>query len=264
MDPLKQIAALKKQLADSIAFGKLSDAEKTHYASLDQQDAAAFLAKSASDRKVDISKAAEADPVMYTCDDGTIIRKSDGQIAERQARKYDELNAKYAKQAEATEQMTFEKRAGSIMKHYPKTLKAKALVVRAIEKATESTDKDGKLVVNVELRKEAMDILKAGDTALSKSFSRFGKSNTETSEDDAGGDGDPEVELDRLAKAHAKENKISYVKAYAAVLDTEAGQELYASIDGGSSGAVDDPGNDDYDDDGGDVEVVEDGFADKK
>lgn len=259
MDPAKQIAALKKQLADATAYAKLNDAEKAYHASLDAQDQAVFLSKSATDRKADIAKALDADPLVYTCDDGTEIRKSHGQIAERQARKFDELNVKYAKQANEAEQLKFEKRAGAIMKHYPKTIAAKAGIVRAIEKATESVDKDGKPVVNAELRKEMMDILSAGDKALSKSYTRFGKSaNVDPTEDD--GD-DPTGKLEQLAKEYAKEHKVSFAKAYEAVLETDEGAELYAEQD--AAGPNGSPALDDFDDDdNGDFEVVEDG--DKK
>jgi hypothetical protein len=246
MDPQTQIASLKKQLADAQAFAELSDAQKAHHRTLSKRDQDAYLAKSVAERDSDVAKARDADPVAYKCDDGTEIRKSQGELIEKMARRNDENSAALKKQIDRADKLEFEKRATSEMKHYPDAAAGgRAWLLKAID-AQPGTEDEKKL---------AKAAIAAGDKALSKSFRRYGKS-ADVAADEV--NDDPEAKLEALAKQHAKDNKISYAKAYAEVLDTEEGSELYTEIsDAGPSASVDE--YEDDDDDGDDFEeVVED------
>ena len=86
-----RIEELKKNLARAQQIIALGGEERTHFDGLSvelYEDA--FLGKSAAGRADDIQKAKDADPVTYTTAGGIEIRKSDGRLAEVQARKIDE------------------------------------------------------------------------------------------------------------------------------------------------------------------------------
>jgi hypothetical protein len=106
--------------------------------------------------------------------------------------------------------MLFEKAAEALYPALPGEPIAKA---RALRSLTKFDDADRKVI-------ETM--LKAGNSALKGSFVEKGRGG--------GDDNDMPVEkLDALAKVYAKENKVTFEKAYSTVLDTPEGRELYAA-----------------------------------
>lgn len=69
----------------------LSPAQHAHYVKLSPSDQAAFAARSNAERDADVAAALAADPVVYTANDGTEIRKSDGPAALMFARQADQM-----------------------------------------------------------------------------------------------------------------------------------------------------------------------------
>lgn len=224
-DETATVEELQAQLAHANLMGSLSDAEKAHYEALkalgDEAEAKAFLSKSTDERdeilKAEIKKAEkhakDEDPVEYTTLDGIELRKSAGAAFIAMAKSNDDLRKRLDKSESAREQDTFEKRAEDELSHLPGTAKERA----ALLKATEGIEDE-------DMRKAAMNALKAQNTALSTAFVKVGH---------GGGaqpaSGSPDDELDTLAKAHQKENPgMSYEVAYDAVLKTDQGHELYA------------------------------------
>ena len=248
MELQKQIDDLNKRLKASEAFGELTDAHKAYHRTLTKRDADAFLEMSSTQRDAAVKDHFErVDPVVYKCDDGTEIRKSHGEIAEKMARQNDANSNELAKARDEREQLKFEKAAGEAMAHYPGDVSVRAFILRAIDGAVAKAAKEER----DDLRKRAMEVITAGEKALAKRFGRIGKNVPDHESLD---DGDPEAELDALAKKHAKENKISFHKAYDAVLKTEEGEALYMEIEkrAGRGDNIVRADVDEYDDDDGD------------
>jgi hypothetical protein len=216
-DDPKKVADLEKAVADltkraetAEAIAKLSGVEKAHYDKLGDADKPGFLAKSADDRKAEIAKAGDADPVVYKSADGVEFRKSDDPRLVAMAKRADEADRIAKAERETRETAEFTKRAETEIGHLPGDAALKGKVLKHLASAPE------------DVAKAADTMLKAGDSAIAKSFTKFGV---------AGGDptGDnPEAKLNSLAKAHAEKNNVSFAKAYSAVLDTEEGKRLYA------------------------------------
>lgn len=132
--PSEDVTKLQRE----IAVLKLSPERKAHFDTLDESGQTAFLAKSADDQAADIAKAASADPVVYTCKDGTEIRKSDGGVAVQLAKRADEQGVELAKLKGDLSGTTIEKRAGD---DYPNVAKATAVsMLKSAAAVGEDTD----------------------------------------------------------------------------------------------------------------------------
>lgn len=221
----EQIARLQKKLELAVRYGELNDEQKSFYKSLVPREQEEFLDQTSSQREERVKKAADADPVVYTTDDGIAIRKSDGKHAELMARRLDKQEKELASARIEKAALRYEKRADSELRHYPKSASVRGRILKAIETEFAFADAAKPTDIEKKAREEAMAVLKAGDVALSKSYTRSGV-NADRGSDEVD-DVDPEVELDKLAKKYAKENKISFHKAYDAVLKTEEGEALY-------------------------------------
>lgn len=117
-------AKVAKGLQRDVAILKMDTDTRAHFDSLDDAGKDAFLAKSDADRASDIAKARDADPVVHTCSDGTVIRKSDGAAVLAMAKRNDQLAADLAKANEATTGNAIEKRAAE---EFPNVAKATAV-----------------------------------------------------------------------------------------------------------------------------------------
>ena len=107
----------------------------------------------------------------------------------------------------------FEKRAEEELPHIPGSVEEKGEMLKALEELPETA------------KKAALAALKAGDEGLKKAvFTEKGRNSV------IPGSSDAEVQLDSLAKAHATEHKMAFAKAYAEVLNTEQGAELYEQV----------------------------------
>lgn len=213
----KTVEDLQKQLDRANAVAELSDAQKTHFKALDAAGQDAFLAKSAAERDAELAAmvkaATDADPVVYKTVDGVELRKSAGEAVIALAKSNDVLrkqnDALVAKNADVELAAEVERDYA----HLPGDVEARKALVKAAKGIPDEAQ-----------RTVALGALKAQSLAL--------KSATET----AGHGGEApaaqgaEKELDELAKAYAKDNKVSFAKAYDAVLSTPKGSELYALV----------------------------------
>lgn len=80
-----------KALQREVAVLKMDTATRTFFDGLAKAEQDAFLAKSAEDQAAQIESITKGDPILYTCEDGTAIRKSDGMVAAMLARQNDTL-----------------------------------------------------------------------------------------------------------------------------------------------------------------------------
>lgn len=200
------------KMARELSVLKLSTDARAHFDGLDATAQDAFLAKSADEQRADVEMAKSADPVLYTCADGTAIRKSDGPAVLSMAKRADKLEADLAKANAANEDATFAKRARDEFGYLPAEGTAEML------KAAEAmTDPDKK--------KKMLDAMRAANTAAAKKHRSIGSAGPD---DEPDGGEDASDALDNMAKAYAEKNSVSLAKAYDAVLQTEEGAALYA------------------------------------
>ncbi len=208
-------AAIEKRIKDAEAraekaeqLASLTDAQKAYRATLSTEDQEAFLKADAKERDSMVEKAQGDDPVTYTCDDGTEIHKSDGALAERQARKNDNLEKELAVEKAARRNEGFEKRAKDELGNLPGKDEDKVSLLKAVEGVA-----------------GAAEILKAANSSLAKAFVESGTREGK----DSVGKSEAEAELDTLAQKAASESggKLTFAKAYADLIATPAGRELY-------------------------------------
>lgn len=202
------VTALTEKLAKSDAFGKLSDPEKAHYATLDDNGQADFLKMDEGARANVLEKVAADDPVIYTTDSGEEFKKSDDARLVAMAKQGDE-DRKLAK-AEREKRVSLEltKRAEDELSHLPGEAPAKVALLKAIDGITDESH-----------RTAIGEMLKAADDTASPAFDTRGTTDIAK--------GDAEEKLDVMAKAHAKEHSVPFAKAYDEVLKTDEGQRLY-------------------------------------
>ncbi len=220
-DDQPTVDELKKQLAHANQVAALNDAEKAHFEILKGDEADAFLAKSADERKAvvdDVAKraadAAEAakgdDAVVYTTLDGIELRKSAGEAFIAMAKSNDALRKRLDESEDARAQDALEKRAETELTHIPGDVKTRTAMLKALDGIEDKGQ-----------REAAHNALKAQNEALSKAFDTAGHGSTPAP-------GSPDDELERLAKEHLDKNSdLTYEAAYDAVLKTGQGQELY-------------------------------------
>lgn len=203
------VATLKRE----VAVLKLADDARSYFDALDAAGQDAFLGKSAEAQRADIDMAKSADPVVYTCDDGTAIRKSDGAALLAMAKRGDKLAKELADAKADNADKSFEKTAREEFKYLPTDGTVEML------KAADALPEDKK--------KKMLDAMRASNTAAKKNFTPLGK-GAEPDVDGESGD-DPVDKLDGLAKAHQAANPgTSFAKAYDVVLATPEGAALYA------------------------------------
>lgn len=100
-----------KGLQRQVAVLSLAPDVRKHFDGLDATAQDAFLAKSAEDQAAEIEAITKGDPILYTCADGTPIRKSDGAVAAMLARQNDTLSKQLKTLADTHAGDAIEKRA---------------------------------------------------------------------------------------------------------------------------------------------------------
>lgn len=208
------ITKLEKQLAESRAIAKLSDARKAFYAKLEGDAKPAFLAKSADAQDVDIAAAKVADDVVFKAADGTLYRKSDDPRLVQLAKQGDEDRATLAKERTARRDAEYAKRASDELSHLPGDEATKVALLKSIDEITDTG-----------ARTKALEILKATDGGIAEALKVRGVTAQ------AEGAATPHAKLEKLAREHAAKHSITFEKGYAAVLNTDEGRELYAQHD---------------------------------
>ena len=214
-DPTKEtLETLTADLKTANAVIALKAVERQHFDTLDEDAKKKFLLKSSDDRKAAIEAVTkaktDADPVEYTTADGVKIRKSAGVALITALRSNDDMRKENKELRKQREQESLEKRAEVELKYLPGEVKVRAALLKAVDSIEDETQ-----------RKAAHNALKAQNEAMAEAFKTRGHSSGQSEP------GSPVDELDKLAKAHAKENKVTEAVAYDEVLKTEQGQELY-------------------------------------
>ena len=227
----------KMQRLESIS--KMSSNHFSHYIELSEDAQGKFLAKSGDERDALITKAEkaaadalkaanDADPLVYTTKAGIEIRKSAGDLMLALAKSQDAqavetaaLKTENAELRKSREDSGFEKRASTELSHLPGTLKSRASLLKAAESIEDEDE-----------RKQAVAALKAQNTAMAPLFKALGTSAVGidgTGSDpstSAGADAATE-KLDSLVQKCMTDDQIAEPLAYAKVLDTSEGQDLY-------------------------------------
>ena len=209
------VTALQKQLDRANAVIALRADERAHYDGLDDEAARhAFVGKSTDERQREVQAAAQnvqaADPVVYTTGDGIELRKSAGEALIAMAKKNDAIAKENATLRADREQAALEKRAEAELSHLPGDVKTRAAMLRAIDAINDDAQ-----------REAAHSALKANNAAMSTAFETHGHNGQAEL-------GDAEDGLEKLAKAYAEKHSVSHEAAYAEMLKTAEGQELYA------------------------------------
>lgn len=215
------IATLTTDLAVAKALAEMTDAQKSHYAKADKAGQEAFLKMDVAGRAAIVDtiekNAKDANPIVYKAADGSEFRKNDDPRLVSMAKKHDTDAKVHADAIEKAANLEFEKRATADLSHLPGDItKVKVPFLKAIETITDPEAKAG-----------AFAILKAGETALAKGFSTFGKGADGKDSDP----GSPASTLQKGAEAFQKSMPAgtTFEKAYAAYLNTAEGRDAYAA-----------------------------------
>lgn len=195
------------------AFAKMTDAEKEHCSGMSDDQKKAFMAKSPEDRKADMAKRA-ADDELITVAGVTVKKSAVGEgvfaIMKAQQVRIDKADDEIRKAREKAEFEDLKKRAKEELGHLPGTDDDKAAVLKALEAIPDAAS-----------RKAALEAMKAGNSAVRERTQELGHGRprliTKAAE-----------QLDDLAKDYAEKNKVTHATAYAEVLKTAKGRELYA------------------------------------
>lgn len=197
----------------------LTEAQKAYYDKLSSADAETFIAKSHSDREVDLQKAAAADPEVYKTDSGVVIRKSHGDVALMLAKQADEAMRQVAKANElanteksARELTELKKRAKETIGNLAGSDEAHCAILKAAES-----------IADEKLREEAITALKAANGLMVAKAKAPG----------VGGELEAVAksaveQLDTLTEKYAAEKNVDRPTARVAVMKTADGKRLYA------------------------------------
>lgn len=207
-----RIAALEAEIATSKSLAALNDAEKAHYAGLDAVEKSAFLALGKTARAEQVTKAADADPVVFKSADGTEYRKSVGDHVVALAKRADESDKKAAEALAKSEAVELRKRADEMLGEMPDADGGRCALLKAAESIADEA-----------ARKGALAALKAGNEAMKMAFTRVGFTAKAA-------DGSPQARLDAMADEIAKTEKVSKSVALAKAALTPAGSVLYTEI----------------------------------
>lgn len=156
VDPA-EFAKVKRDLA----IAKMSGDTKTYFEGLDDDAQTSFLAKSEADQAAAVAKANAADPVVYTMDDGTEVRKSAGAFAVTMAKRADADAKRIAELEKGQTSTALDTRATT---EFPNVAKGTAVaMLKSARQLGEDTD-EGKDVL------KSLKAMNDGSTRLFKSL----------------------------------------------------------------------------------------------
>lgn len=210
-------APLQAKIDKAEFIAGLNDESKEYYGKLDDTGKEAFEKMDDKSRKAAVNdavkKAKAEDETIET--DGAVIRKSEvgeGVFAfmKAQQAKADAAVKKAEKLENDAIQKSYEDKAEKDFPHLPGTPAEKAEMLKAIDAMPE------------EKREAQLKMLKAGDSAMAKSFKELGASGGSGDESSAG------ERLNKMAEKKAEKDGITFEKAYSQILDTKEGSKLYA------------------------------------
>lgn len=184
----------------------LNDAQKALFSKMDTEAQDAYLALDADGRQAEVTKAQDANAVVFTALDGTEYRKNDDPRLIKMAKSADEERTKRIDTEAKAKQADLEKRAAEL-EHIPGDLNVRVALLKGIESLPEAD------------QAPALEALKAQDAALGVAFKRVGTAGTPT-------EADP---LDAIAKRLRDEDpKLTPEAAMAKALTTPEGEAAYA------------------------------------
>lgn len=191
------------------ALAQMTDAQKAHYQSLPEAEQSDFLKLDGASRDLVIKSAAVADET-HTMLNGTVIAKSAAGAM------YDVLKSQDAELRKMRDEQLMQKAIAQTAADFgnlPGEPLAKAKAVMGLN------------ALDVATRTWVTDTLKAADTLYKERRQPVA---------DAGVADDESVDakLEKMAKEHAATHKVSHAVAYAAVMNTEQGRELYKQLEG--------------------------------
>lgn len=211
------ITALTKRAERAEKLAEMPDAHRAYMKSLPTGEQESFLAKSTGDRDAVIKGA-----VAYTANDGTVYFHSDDQRLIKSAKQADETAKDLITEKALRLDAQFSKLASDEMGSYS----GEAAVHTAIVKAIELGIKDEAL------RKQAHDVLKAGNAAFAKATRPNGSNGAIDKR--PGGDEltKAETELKTAVETYQKSKSIKdYAVAFAeATGDDEASRNAYEKV----------------------------------
>lgn len=203
-----ELTKLQKRAERAEAIATMADAHRSHFRLLKGEDAETFLTASETERSETIRKAAEANQVVFTAEDGTTYRKNDDPRMVELAKGFDMERKKRKEMEDKAAKADLEKRASELT-HLPGDLSARVSLLKGLDTLPAAE------------REQALTALKAQNERLGKSFQRVG--TTAAPADD---NLDP---LDALAADIAKRDGVTFEVAYTKALNTPAGQAAYNS-----------------------------------
>jgi cation transport regulator ChaB len=139
-DLTKKLEAAQAATAEAVVKAGMSDAEKEHMASLSGDAAKNFAACSPEDRKKQMSKAVDSNPVIFKSVSGEEFRKNDDPRLVKMAKQADESERIAKEERTKRENAEFAKRADDDLKPYSDDVAKrddKIEVLRAIDKMDE-------------------------------------------------------------------------------------------------------------------------------
>jgi hypothetical protein len=209
------VAPIKKELDVANAIIKMDVTVRGYYDSLDEQGKEDFLKMSAEDQSKTAAPIAKKSTDESVIINGQTIQKSvvgDDIFAVMKSQQ-DEIaksNAAIQKERDARELIEFTKQAEGMYPNLPGEASAKGKVIKAIS----TFDADTRATLDA--------MLKAGNESLAKAFDETG-----TASAPAEGDNTAVAQLNKMAETYAADNKVTFAKAYDAVLKTTEGLDLY-------------------------------------
>jgi len=205
----KNLEEKDQELLVAKTYGELGDAEKNHYAKLEDQGKGTFLGMTPEQRSSEVAKATEEDPVVFTTGDGIEIRKSADPLMLSLAKQADKNAKENLALKKANEDADLEKRVSENMATIPGDTSAKIALLKAV---------DG--IEDKETKESVLMIIKAHNDTAVLSLDKLGDRGEDILEGEA--------EIEKKAKEYQKDHKIeSYEQAYSKFLETEEGKELY-------------------------------------
>lgn len=205
----ERMAKMEQELSRQRKMYGMNDKQKAHFEQLEGAAAEAFI-EAAPEKRAEIVEAAKAaDAVIYKSADGIEYRKSDDPRLVALAKQADERERELAKAREERASEVYKARAKEELSHLPGEAADQIALLKAI---------DG--IGDEEVRARVLEMIKANDADLAKSFDRAGRNGQAPTASD------PEEKLDALAKRFQQEHKVGYFEAYKSVLNTPEGQRL--------------------------------------
>lgn len=166
---------VKAELEVSKAFGQLNDEHREHHGKLGEEEASAFLKLSLEDRQSELDKAKADVKVLYKAADGTEYTSADDPRLISSARSSDTSAREVAGMKAFTKNAEYQKRAESELKNMPGEEPVKVALLKAVD-----------TIEDDEVRKGALEIIKAGNSKLAKALSVTGtREGVDTHQTDA-------------------------------------------------------------------------------